>query len=214
MIGATGMSMPLLTPIGQVPRGGDRAHGAGGLRGHCRRFRYLLAGVWESGALSPQFLAFWRLGLIRPNLSALKNRAGGGRAWLACAMRACLVAMLYALGAHGIMTLNDFKALEGDRQTGLRSLPVTLGPKRAAHIACWIMLIPQLAVVMLLMLWAVPNPYPAAITALILGQLWAMRVMLRDPKAKAPWYNGTGVMMYVSGMLITAFALRFLGEAL
>ena len=67
---------------------------------------------------------------------------------------------------------------------------------------------------MLLMLWAVPNPYPAAITALILGQLWAMRVMLRDPKAKAPWYNGTGVMMYVSGMLITAFALRFLGEAL
>ena len=125
-----------------------------------------------------------------------------------------LVATLYALGAHGIMTLNDFKALEGDRQTGLRSLPVTLGPKRAAHIACWIMLVPQLAVVILLMLWAVPNAYPAAITALILGQLGAMRVMLRDPKAKAPWYNGTGVMMYVSGMLITAFALRFLGEAL
>ena len=76
------------------------------------------------------------------------------------------------------------------------------------------MLVPQLAVVILLMLWAVPNAYPAAITALILGQLWAMRVMLRDPKAKAPWYNGTGVMMYVSGMLITAFALRFLWGAL
>ena len=26
------------------------------------------------------------------------------------------------------MTLNDFKALEGDRATGVRSLPVTLGP--------------------------------------------------------------------------------------
>ena len=30
------------------------------------------------------------------------------------------------------MTLNDFKALEGDRQMGVNSLPVTLGPERAA----------------------------------------------------------------------------------
>ena len=38
-------------------------------------------------------------------------------------------------------------------------------------------------------------------------QFWAMRVMLRDPKAKAPWYNATGVMLYVLGMLAAAFAL-------
>ena len=42
------------------------------------------------------------------------------------------VAVLYGLGAHGIMTLNDFKALEGDRQMGVRSIPVQLGPERAA----------------------------------------------------------------------------------
>ncbi|MFW6299552.1 MAG: hypothetical protein ACOC20_01355, partial [Oceanicaulis sp.] len=53
--------------------------------------------------------------------------------------------------------------------------------------------------------------HAAAIAMLILGQLWAIRVMLRDPKAKAPWYNGTGVTMYVSGMMIAAFALRGLG---
>jgi chlorophyll synthase len=35
-----------------------------------------------------------------------------------------------------------------------------------------------------------------------------MRVLLRDPKAKAPWYNGTGVVLYVSGMMVAAFALR------
>ena len=35
-----------------------------------------------------------------------------------------VIASLYAVGAHGIMTLNDFKALEGDKQTGINSLPV------------------------------------------------------------------------------------------
>lgn len=55
-----------------------------------------------------------------------------------------LTALLYGLGAHGIMTLNDFKALEGDRQTGVASLPVTLGPDRAARVACWGMILPQL----------------------------------------------------------------------
>jgi len=30
---------------------------------------------------------------------------------------------------------------------------------------------------------------------------------LRDPCALAPWYNGTGVLLYVIGMLISAFAL-------
>jgi len=32
--------------------------------------------------------------------------------------------------------------------------------------------------------------------------------LLRDPKAQAPWYNGTGTTLYVAGMMITAFALR------
>ena len=39
-------------------------------------------------------------------------------------------------------------------------------------------------------------------------QFWAMAVMLKDPKAKAPWYNGTGVLLYISGMMIVAFAVR------
>jgi chlorophyll synthase len=48
-----------------------------------------------------------------------------------------LVALLYGIGAHGIMTLNDFKAVEGDRAHGLASLPVALGPERAARSPCW-----------------------------------------------------------------------------
>ncbi|MEO9649738.1 MAG: chlorophyll synthase ChlG [Roseobacter sp.] len=120
-----------------------------------------------------------------------------------------VIAALYAIGAHGIMTLNDFKALEGDRQTGVNSLPVTLGPKRAARVACWIMALPQLVVIALLVVWGKPV-FASVIAALFVAQIWAMTVLLRNPKARAPWYNGTGVAMYVSGMMIAAFALRAL----
>lgn len=116
------------------------------------------------------------------------------------------IAVLYGLGAHGIMTLNDFKALDGDRQTGVRSLPVTLGPARAARLACWIMTVPQGIVAALLILW--DRPWHAGVVCLlILAQLAAMRVMLRDPRAKAPWYNGTGVLLYISGMMTSALAV-------
>lgn len=117
------------------------------------------------------------------------------------------IAALYAIGAHGIMTLNDFKALEGDRQMGVNSLPVTLGPDRAAKVACWVMSIPQVAVIAALALWDKPW-HALAIAAVLIAQFAAMRVLLRDPKGKAPWYNGTGITLYVSGMMIAAFALR------
>lgn len=118
-----------------------------------------------------------------------------------------IIALLYALGAHGIMTLNDFKALEGDRQHGVRSLPVTLGPEVAAKIACTVMALAQALVIPLLIIWGKPW-HALAVTALLLGQIAAMRVLFRDPKGKAPWYNGVGVVMYVAGMMIAAFALR------
>ncbi len=120
-----------------------------------------------------------------------------------------VIALLYGIGAHGIMTLNDFKALEGDRQMGVNSLPVTLGPERAAKAACWIMAVPQAMVIALLILWDKPI-FAVAISAALALQIWAMRVLLNDPKGRAPWYNGTGVTLYVSGMTIAAFALRSL----
>lgn len=117
------------------------------------------------------------------------------------------VALLYGIGAHGIMTLNDFKALEGDRETGVNSLPVTLGPELAAKVACTVMALPQMVVVALLFFW--DKPWHAAGVATVLClQFWAMTIMLKDPKAKAPWYNGTGVLLYVSGMMVAAFAVR------
>ena len=121
-----------------------------------------------------------------------------------------LIALLYGIGAHGIMTLNDFKALEGDAKMGVNSLPVTLGPEKAAKVACIVMIVPQVFVILALAKWG-QSTHAAIVLALLLGQLWAMSVMLKDPKAKAPWYNATGVLMYVSGMMVSAFALRAVG---
>ena len=118
-----------------------------------------------------------------------------------------MLAALYAFGAHGIMTLNDFKALEGDRQHGVRSLPVVLGPEVAARIACTVMSMAQALVIALLIIWGKPW-HALAIAALLIAQFAAMRVLFRDPKGKAPWYNGTGVLFYVTGMMIAAFAVR------
>jgi chlorophyll synthase len=117
------------------------------------------------------------------------------------------LALLYSVGAHGIMTLNDFKAIEGDRRMGIGSLPVRLGVTGAARAACAVMLAPQLVVVGLLLWWGSPL-HAAAVAALVLGQGSMMRRFLADPREHARWYSGFGVPLFVLGMMVSAFALR------
>ena len=117
------------------------------------------------------------------------------------------LAALYSLGAHGIMTLNDFKSVEGDIRMGVGSLPVRLGVDRAARVACAVMAVPQMVVVALLAAWG--HPFHAGIVALLLlAQLALMPRLLREPRERAPWYNATGTSLYVLGMLAAAFAVR------
>lgn len=125
-------------------------------------------------------------------------------------LRSLLLAGLYSAGAHGIMTLNDFKSVDGDRRMGIASLPVQLGVARAGRVACWVMAVPQVVVVALLAHWGALAH--AALVGMLLGaQLMLMSRLLDDPRARAPWYNGTGITLYVLGMLVSAFALRALG---
>ncbi|GMN02982.1 chlorophyll synthase ChlG [Erythrobacter sp. MTPC3] len=117
-----------------------------------------------------------------------------------------IVLSLYSIGAHGIMTLNDFKAVEGDRETGLKSLPVTLGVSGAARYACAIMALAQVAVIVLLSIWG--HYISAALVGVVLAaQFAAMPRLLNNPKQYAPWYNAVGVTLYVLGMLAAAFGL-------
>ena len=120
--------------------------------------------------------------------------------------RILVAAGLYSAGAHGIMTLNDFKAVEGDRRMGIRSLPARLGVAKAAKVACLVMALPQVVVIGLLWSWG-QSIFALAILFLLVAQLGLMLRLLKDPKANAPWYNATGTTLYVIGMMVTAFAL-------
>jgi chlorophyll/bacteriochlorophyll a synthase len=124
--------------------------------------------------------------------------------------RIVVIALLYSVGAHGIMTLNDFKSVEGDKRMGIDSLPVLLGVGNAARFACLVMALSQAAVVALLLAWQRPI-YAAAVAALLIAQLFLMAHFLKMPRERAPWYNGTGISCYVIGMLISAFALASIG---
>jgi chlorophyll synthase len=163
-------------------------------------------------AYSAPPLRFKRSGWIGPLVCALSYE---GLAWFtgASVMVGGLPApvtlaiiLCYSIGAHGIMTLNDFKAVEGDRATGLRSLPVVLGVRPAALLASAVMAGAQLIVIMLL--WGEALTISAVLVGVSLCvQVGLMSRLIRDPARLAPWYNATGVSLYVLGMLAAALGL-------
>ena len=117
------------------------------------------------------------------------------------------LAALYSLGAHGIMTLNDFKAIDGDRRMGIGSLPVRLGADRAAMTACLMMAAPQAVVIGLLLSWNAPW-HAAGVAVLLVAQGLLMQWFCRRPIERALFYSGFGVPLFVAGMMVSAFALR------
>ncbi|WP_296696008.1 chlorophyll synthase ChlG [Thiocapsa sp. UBA6158] len=121
--------------------------------------------------------------------------------------RILALAVLYSIGAHGIMTLNDFKAIEGDKQMNVRSLPVQLGVDGAARLASIVMAVPQAIVIALLFAWDKPA-HAIAVGVVLLIQLLLMVRFLQSPRERATWFSGLGVSVYVTGMMISAFAVR------
>lgn len=187
-----------------------------------------LLGPWGFGAAAVGLLLAWAYSAPPVRLKSngwWGNAACGfsyeGIAWITGAAvmaggampdaRSLALAVLYSLGTHGIMTLNDFKAIEGDRQMGVRSLPVQLGVQRAGQVACATMLVPQLAVIGLLLFWNCPW-HAAGVALLVLAQIRMMQRFLGSVRERALWYSGFGVPLFVAGMMISAFALRALGS--
>ncbi len=118
------------------------------------------------------------------------------------------LALLYGIGAHGIMTLNDFKAIQGDTELGVRTLPVQLGADGAARVACWVMAVPQLVVIAIMV--ALGHPWHGlALAGLLVVQIALMVRFLKHPVKHARWYSGFGVPFFVAGMMICAVALRY-----
>jgi len=184
----------------------------------------LALGPWGFGAAAVGLLLAWAYSAPPVRLKVngwWGNAACGisyeGLAWVTGAAvmaggampggRSLALAALYSLGAHGIMTLNDFKSVQGDRQMGIGSLPVRLGVDGAARTACWMMAAPQMAVIALLVLWGTPW-HAAAVATLLVAQAVLMAWFTRQPVRRALFYSGFGVPLFVAGMMVSAFALR------
>ena len=127
--------------------------------------------------------------------------------------RIIALAVLYSAGAHGIMTLNDFKSIPGDTRMGIRTLPVQLGAASAARLASIVMAVPQVAVIALLTANGLPL-HAGIVAALLLMQVALMfkfllntAALLKRPRENAAYYNGTGTTLYVLGMLASAFGI-------
>lgn len=167
----------------------------------------VLAWIYSAPPLRLKMSGWWGPGAVALSYEGLTWFTGAA-VMLGAFPDAKIIALilLYSAGAHGIMTLNDFKAVEGDRQMGIASLPVTLGVDTAAKLACAVMAVPQAIVVVLLFSWGLP--WHSAIVALFLFvQCLLMIRLVADPKARAPWYGGTGVTLYVLGMLASAIGV-------
>ncbi|MEY3979329.1 MAG: bacteriochlorophyll/chlorophyll synthetase family protein [Pseudomonadota bacterium] len=181
-------------------------------------------GPWGFGAAIAGLMLAWAYSappLRLKNNGWLGNAACGlsyeGLAWVTGAAvmaggampgaSSLLLALLYSIAAHGIMTLNDFKSVEGDRQMGVRSLPVRLGVQGAARTACWVMVVPQLLVILLLLEWQRPL-HALAVLLLVLGQLKLMQRFVASPAERALQLSAFGVPLLVAGMMVAAFALR------
>ncbi len=120
-----------------------------------------------------------------------------------------LLAGLYSLGAHGIMTINDFKSIEGDRMMGIKSIPAQMGADWAAMSA--VVTINIALVMAIIYMYTSGHTVSAIIMFLLaLGQIPTQRKFLQmtDPRARAIYYNASGVMIFVLCMIVSAVGIR------
>ncbi|NDJ63273.1 MAG: chlorophyll synthase ChlG [Chloroflexi bacterium] len=139
-----------------------------------------------------------------------------GLAWLAGHLTfaaltpaSVLIAVLYSFGTHGIMSINDYKSIDGDRASGINSIPVLYGPKRAAWLIVITMNLAQVGVIAAFLAWGQPL-IALFIAGILAAQLPLQRQFLRHPMDYFLKFSAFGVLIFVLGMPIAAFGLRAL----
>ncbi|MCA9875556.1 MAG: chlorophyll synthase ChlG [Anaerolineales bacterium] len=118
-----------------------------------------------------------------------------------------LMAALYSFGTHGIMSINDYKSIAGDRASGIYSIPVLLGPQKAAWLIVATMNIAQLGVIAAFLYWQVWI-VAAIIFGILLIQLPLQRQFLRQPVEYHLKFSAIGVSFFVWGMMAAALGVR------
>lgn len=139
-----------------------------------------------------------------------------GLAWLAghlafapLTLPSILLAALYSFGAHGIMSINDFKSIVGDRLSGIRTIPVLHGTKVASWLIVLTMNVAQIGVITAFLIW---GQWVAAliIFAILLVQIPTQRNFLQNPVENHLKFSAIGVSFYVWGMMVAAVGVRAL----
>ncbi len=118
-----------------------------------------------------------------------------------------LIALLYSFGSHGIMTINDYKSIDGDKASGINTIPVLHGTTWAAWSIVATMNLAQLGAIAAFALCG--QTWAALLIAVILvAQLPIQRSFLRNPEELYLKFSAIGVNFFVWGMLVAAIGLR------
>ncbi|NER83892.1 MAG: chlorophyll synthase ChlG, partial [Leptolyngbya sp. SIO1D8] len=118
-----------------------------------------------------------------------------------------LLTLFYSLAGLGIAVVNDFKSVEGDRQLGLKSLPVMFGVTTAAWI-CVLMIDIFQGGIAAYLVTIHQNLYAVLLILLIIPQITFQDMyFLRNPLENDVKYQASAQPFLVLGMLVTALAL-------
>lgn len=122
-----------------------------------------------------------------------------------------ILTLIYSLAGLGIAVVNDFKSVEGDRQLGLKSLPVMFGVTTAAWICVAMIDIFQAGIAAYLITLH-ENLYATIVLLLVIPQITFQDMyFLRDPLKNDVKYQASAQPFLVLGMLVTGLALGHAG---
>ena len=122
-----------------------------------------------------------------------------------------ILTLFYSLAGLGIAVVNDFKSVEGDRQLGLKSLPVMFGIGTAAWI-CVLMIDLFQAGIAGYLISIHQNLYATILLLLIIPQITFQDMyFLRDPLKNDVKYQASAQPFLVLGMLVAGLALGHAG---
>ncbi len=117
-----------------------------------------------------------------------------------------LLTLFYSFSGLGIAIINDFKSVEGDRQLGLKSLPVMFGVTNAAWICVAMIDLFQVGIAAYL-ISIHQNLYAVILILLIIPQITFQDMyFLRDPLKNDVKYQASAQPFLVLGMLVAALA--------
>ena len=122
-----------------------------------------------------------------------------------------ILTLFYSLAGLGIAVVNDFKSVEGDRQLGLKSLPVMFGVNTAAWL-CVIMIDVFQSGIGAYLIYIHQNLYAAMVLLLVIPQITFQDMyFLRNPLENDVKYQASAQPFLVLGMLVAGLALGHAG---